>query len=69
MVDGTACGTTATGAGTDGAGTVGAGLSGLTERVAALGGRLEAGPAAGRGFRLAARLPTTPATAEPVAGR
>jgi len=55
--------------GRGGAGTAGAGLSGLTERVAALGGRLEAGPAAGRGFRLAARLPTTPATAEPVAGR
>jgi two-component system, NarL family, sensor histidine kinase DesK len=55
--------------GRGGAGTAGAGLSGLTERVAALGGRLEAGPAAGRGFRLAARLPTTPANAEPVAGR
>ena len=55
--------------GRGGAGTAGAGLSGLTERVAALGGRLEAGPAADRGFRLAARLPKTPATAEPVAGR
>jgi two-component system sensor histidine kinase DesK len=43
--------------GRGGAGPAGAGLSGLTERVAALGGRLEAGPSAGRGFRLAARLP------------
>ncbi|TFV89005.1 sensor histidine kinase [Blastococcus sp. CT_GayMR20] len=43
--------------GRGGAGTAGAGLSGLTERVTALGGHLDAGPAAGRGFRLAARLP------------
>jgi two-component system, NarL family, sensor histidine kinase DesK len=43
--------------GRGGAGPAGAGLSGLTERVTALGGHLDAGPAAGRGFRLAARLP------------
>jgi two-component system sensor histidine kinase DesK len=52
-----------------GSASAGAGLSGLTERVAALGGRLEAGPAAGRGFRLSATLPTSPANSEPVAGR
>ena len=55
--------------GRGGAGDGGRGLSGLTERVAALGGRPRRGPTAGRGFRLAARLPTTPATAEPVACR
>jgi two-component system, NarL family, sensor histidine kinase DesK len=36
----------------------GAGLAGLAERVEAVGGRLEAGPADGRGFRLAAVVPT-----------
>ena len=35
----------------------GAGLSGLAERVQALGGRLDCGAAAGRGFRLRAWLP------------
>ena len=35
----------------------GAGLSGLAERVEALGGRLESGPAGTRGFRLAAVVP------------
>jgi len=49
--------------GAGGAATAGAGLSGLGERVAALGGRLSAGPSAGRGFRLAATLPTAPAVA------
>ena len=44
----------------DGRGTTaprGAGLSGLAERVEALGGRLETGPGRGGGFRLAAALP------------
>ncbi len=48
----------------DGHGTAaprGAGLSGLAERVEALGGRLEAGPLGTGGFRLAAALPTTAA--------
>jgi two-component system sensor histidine kinase DesK len=35
----------------------GNGLAGLAERVTAAGGTLDSGPAAGRGFRLAARLP------------
>ena len=35
----------------------GYGLVGLRERVEAVGGRLEAGPAAGGGFRVAAALP------------
>ncbi len=46
----------------DGRGTTaprGAGLSGLAERVEALGGRLETGPGRGGGFRLAAALPAT----------
>jgi two-component system sensor histidine kinase DesK len=43
------------GAGAPGA--AGAGLTGLGERVEALGGRLEAGPAGTRGFRLQAQLP------------
>ena len=55
------------GAGGDGA--AGAGLAGLAERVTALGGRLEAGPVAGRGFRVVATVPTSPATAEPVTSR
>ncbi|WP_448624579.1 sensor histidine kinase [Geodermatophilus sp. URMC 64] len=39
------------------AGGEGAGLAGLTERVEALGGRLECGAAPGHGFRLSARVP------------
>jgi two-component system, NarL family, sensor histidine kinase DesK len=35
----------------------GAGLCGLAERVEAVGGRLESGPAGARGFRLAAEVP------------
>ena len=35
----------------------GAGLSGLSERVEGLGGRLESGPAGTHGFRLAAQVP------------
>jgi two-component system, NarL family, sensor histidine kinase DesK len=48
----------------DGRGTAaprGTGLSGLAERVAALGGRLETGPARAGGFRLAATVPLTAA--------
>ena len=37
----------------------GAGLSGLAERVEALGGRLATGPAGGSGFRVTAVLPRT----------
>ncbi|WP_324276885.1 sensor histidine kinase [Blastococcus brunescens] len=43
--------------GRGGTGPRGAGLSGLQERVEAIGGRLEAGPADGRGFRLTAVVP------------
>ena len=43
------------------AGAAGAGLSGLAERVEALGGRLAAGPGGSSGFRLTAALPTTAA--------
>jgi two-component system, NarL family, sensor histidine kinase DesK len=39
----------------------GSGLIGLSERVTALGGRFEAGPAAGGGFRLDVALPIEPA--------
>jgi signal transduction histidine kinase len=38
----------------------GHGLSGLHDRVAALGGRLQAGPTAGRGFCVAVSLPAAP---------
>jgi two-component system sensor histidine kinase DesK len=38
-------------------GAPGNGLAGLAERVAGAGGTLDSGPAPGRGFRLAARLP------------
>jgi two-component system sensor histidine kinase DesK len=41
----------------------GMGLAGLSERIAALGGRLEAGSAVGGGFRLDVRLPLDPAVA------
>ncbi len=54
------------GSGAGSGGAAGAGLSGLDERLAALGGRLEtgAGPG-GRGFRLCARVPVgAPAVAQ-----
>ncbi|MCO1579833.1 histidine kinase [Crossiella sp. SN42] len=38
-------------------GSPGSGLTGLTERITALGGRIEAGPAGGRRFRLLVELP------------
>lgn len=44
--------------GAGGAAAPGQGLAGLRERVAALGGHLEAGPTAGRGWRVEAVLPT-----------
>ncbi|WP_329519042.1 sensor histidine kinase [Spirillospora sp. NBC_01491] len=49
-------------AGTDAAGPFdpGNGLTGLTERVAAANGTLEAGPVPGGGFRLAVRVPLAP---------
>ena len=54
----------------DGRGSVapaGAGLSGLAERVATVGGRLDSGPAGSRGFRLAATVPVRlPAPAQEV---
>ena len=37
----------------------GAGLLGMTERVKAHGGQLSAGPVPGRGWRVAATLPST----------
>ncbi|RQW97784.1 two-component sensor histidine kinase, partial [Micromonospora inaquosa] len=40
----------------------GHGLAGMRERVAALGGRLSAGPRAGGGFRVYAGLPVEPTT-------
>jgi two-component system sensor histidine kinase DesK len=48
---------TVTDDGRGGAGPRGTGLAGLAERVEALGGRLESGPAEGRGFRLTAVVP------------
>lgn len=42
----------------------GNGLRGLAERVGALGGRFEAGPGAGGGFRLAVAVPAQPAEGE-----
>ena len=46
------------GRGGDGVETAGHGVTGMRERVAALGGVLEAGPARQGGFRVACRLPT-----------
>jgi two-component system sensor histidine kinase DesK len=58
---------TVTDDGVGGAAPVGAGLAGLTERVEAVGGRLVAGPAGSRGFRLAADVPlAAPAVPERV---
>ena len=48
---------TVTDDGRGGSGAPGTGLAGLAERVEALGGRLEAGPVDGRGFRLAVVVP------------
>jgi signal transduction histidine kinase len=42
--------------------TSGMGLIGMRERVSALGGRLEAGPRAGGGFRVQAELPARAAS-------
>ncbi|MGW0902166.1 sensor histidine kinase [Streptomyces sp. NPDC002853] len=42
-----------------GSGTPGSGLKGLAERLAAVGGSLESGPAPRGGFRVAAELPVT----------
>lgn len=44
-------------------GRVGSGLSGIRDRLAAAGGRMEAGPLRGRGYRLAAVLPLVGGTA------
>lgn len=49
----------------DGAGGRGTGLRGLTERLAAAGGSLEAGPAERGGFRVEAVLPVDPAADTP----
>ncbi|WP_092195757.1 sensor histidine kinase [Blastococcus tunisiensis] len=59
---------TVTDDGRGGTGPRGAGLSGLEERVEAVGGRLEAGPVDGRGFRLAVVVPVRLA-AEPAVAR
>ena len=49
--------------GVGGVPTAGNGITGMRERATSLGGALEAGPAPGGGFRVAARLPVTePAT-------
>jgi two-component system sensor histidine kinase DesK len=48
----------------------GSGLAGLAERLAALGGRLDAGPAAGGGFTVTARVPlAVPAPVAPAGAR
>jgi two-component system sensor histidine kinase DesK len=49
----------------DAAGTSGSGLRGLAQRVAALGGRYEAGPQAGGGFRLAVHAPLSSGAERP----
>jgi two-component system sensor histidine kinase DesK len=49
------------------AGGSGSGLAGLAERLDALGGSLAAGPATGRGFRLAVRAPLAPQLAQATA--
>lgn len=43
----------------------GSGIAGMRERTTALGGRLDAGPRAGGGFRVRAWIPVAPVTAEP----
>jgi signal transduction histidine kinase len=43
-----------------GSGRQGSGIRGMTERAAALGGQLTAGPGPGRGFAVRARLPLEP---------
>jgi signal transduction histidine kinase len=50
------------GLGSRGAGGTGSGLRGMRERVAALDGELESGPADGGGWRVTARLPMGAAT-------
>ncbi|MFC8826337.1 sensor histidine kinase [Streptomyces sp. NPDC057137] len=46
--------------------TAGAGLAGLRERLATLGGTLDAGPVAGARFRLTARVPLPASSVQPV---
>ena len=51
------------------AGGQGSGLTGLAERAARLGGRVDAGPVAGGGYRLRVEVPpSTPVAASPPAG-
>ena len=49
----------------DAAGATGSGLRGLAERIAAIGGRYEAGPRAGGGFHLAVYAPISSVTERP----
>jgi signal transduction histidine kinase len=49
----------------NGGGSGGHGLAGMRERAVSVGGTLEAGPAAGGGFRVAARLPLHDPAIEP----
>jgi signal transduction histidine kinase len=53
------------GAGENGTGGSGHGLAGMRERAVSVGGTLEAGAAAGGGFRVAARLPLHDPATEP----